>query len=62
MIMGTSESFEGREDVGQARRGVSQLEDFEETFLAPVSLPGVPQRYYYLFQQPIVTSPALLKV
>lgn len=47
----------------QARRGVSAADEMQEKFVAPLALPKLPpQRMYYVFQKPIVTDPADMKV
>jgi hypothetical protein len=43
--------------VPDARVGVADKEDFDQTFIAPLAAPGVPARLYFLFQQPIVLRP-----
>jgi hypothetical protein len=46
---------------GQTGRGVSVDKDIEDLFIQPLVLPSVPQRQYFLFQQPIRTSRQDLK-
>ncbi len=47
----------------QARRGVAAATAERESFVAPLAAPRLPPgRLYFLFQQPIQTSPEDLKV
>ncbi len=41
----------------QARRGVSQSEDVEESFIPPLIAPKPPARFYFVFAAPITTTP-----
>ncbi|CAL8462015.1 g1546 [Coccomyxa elongata] len=47
-----------RNNVPQARRGVSEDKTLEDLFIAPIAIPKAPQRFYYLFGKPIETSRA----
>ena len=42
-------------------RGTAASEDFEQTMIAPFSLPKLPARFYFKFGAPIRTSPEDLK-
>jgi hypothetical protein len=47
--------------VGYVFRGVSEDKSLEDLFIAPFAVPKAPERFYYVFQQPIQTSPDDLK-
>lgn len=48
-----------RRNIPQARRGVSTAEGLEDTFVQPLITFNPPSRFYFLFGQPIATTPEL---
>ena len=42
-------------------RGVATNKALEDLFIAPFAVPKPPQRFYYIFQEPVKTAPEDLK-
>ena len=47
--------------TARMRRGVAQNKALEDLFIAPFAVPKPPQRFYYIFQEPVHTRREDLK-